>query len=519
MLKEKKWWNDTVFYQIYIPSFKDGNSDGIGDFRGMTEKLDHLDELGVKGVWLTPFYTSPKVDNGYDISDYTAIDPQYGTMEEYEHFIAEAKKRQIKVIVDMVINHTSTDHEWFKDSMGSKNSPKRDWYIWRDEPNNWESYFSGNAWELDEKSGQYYYHSFAKEQADLNWSNPEVRDEIYRILKFWLNKGTDGFRLDVINNLTVNLDFRDNPLGPDGEQLHQNDKDQDGVDDVLKDLVSYVKGIQPEALLVGEISSDDLTYLSHYAKDGLFDLTFNFNIGSLEKLDVSVFFSELNKMKPIYKGDKSPTLFFGSHDLSRSWDRLAENDLNTYKLLLTFLMFAKGVPFIYFGEEFGTRNFVPQTLSEFRDIQGINAYHHALRTGKSEGEALSKAQESTRDGGRTPIDWGDEQGADRYYWINKSESNPFKPVIFDFYKKMIRLREALNLNTSDYSSFETSGNTLVFQRENCCVYLNFGDEEKTFCLQNENVEVLSETGQVSIENKQLILSNKSSAVIKLNESM
>lgn len=519
MSRENQWWNDTVFYQIYMPSFRDGNSDGIGDFKGITEKLDHLKELGIKGVWLTPFYTSPKVDNGYDISDYTAVDPQFGTMEEYDTFIFEAKKRDIKVIIDMVINHTSTEHEWFLDSRSSKDSPKRDWYIWRDEPNNWESYFNGSAWEFDEKTEQYYYHSFAKEQADLNWSNPEVKKEIYRVLKFWIDKGTDGFRLDVINNLTVNLDFEDNPKDSNGEQIHKYDKDQNGIDHVLRDLVAYVKSMHSEALLVGEISSDDLSLLSHYAKDGLFDLTFNFNIGSLEKLDLSVFFSELNKMQAIYTGDKSPTLFFGSHDLSRSWDRLAENNLSIYKLLLTFLLFAKGVPFIYFGEEFGTRNFVPQTLLDFRDIQGINVYHHAIEKGKTESEALQAAQKSTRDGGRTPVDWKDEQGTEKNYWINKSESNPFRMIIFDFYKKMIRLRESLDLEASDYSTFETGEKTLVFQRKNSCVYMNFGNTEEVFLLPDSPFVILSETGHVSIDNNQLKLTENSSVIIKLNESM
>lgn len=515
---KKQWWNETVFYQIYMPSFRDGNGDGIGDFKGISDKLNHLEELGIKGVWLTPFYASPKVDNGYDISDYIAVDPQYGTMADFEAFIKEAKKRNIKVIIDVVINHTSTEHVWFQESKKSINSPKRDWYIWRDKPNNWESYFSGSAWELDETTGQYYYHSFAREQADLNWSNTDVKNEIYRMLEFWLNKGVDGFRLDVINNLTVNEMFKDNPENSDGDQLHLYDKDQKGLDTVLRDLVTHIKTINPKALLVGEISSDDLTFLTHYTQDGLFDLTFNFNIGSLEKLDLSIFFSELNKMVPVYQGNKTPTLFFGSHDLSRSWDRLADNHLNTCKLLLTFLMFAKGVPFIYFGEEFGTRNYVPETLADLRDIQGLNAYTEAMKKGKSESVALEIAREKTRDGGRTPVSWEDERGTDKYYWIKKSEENPFQLVIFDFYQKMILLRSSVNLGVSDYTMFETGTDTLVFQRKNILVYMNFGTEDVIFQLPSCCFTVLSETGDVLISTEELTMKKISSVVLKINES-
>ncbi|WP_368646237.1 alpha-amylase family glycosyl hydrolase [Alkalibacterium putridalgicola] len=513
----KQWWNETVFYQIYIPSFRDGNQDGIGDFKGITEKLSHLEELGVKGVWLTPFYPSPKIDNGYDISDYTAVDPQYGTMEDFECFIQEAKKRDIKVIIDIVINHTSTNHEWFQESKSSISSSKRDWYIWKDKPNNWESYFGGSAWEYDETTKQYYYHSFAKEQADLNWSNSEVKREIYKMLEFWLGKGVDGFRLDVINNLTVELNFEDNPYDSQEEQLHSYDKDQEGLDAVLSDLVTHIKSINSDVLLVGEISSDDLDFISHYAQDGLFDLTFNFNIGSLEKLDLSVFFSELNKMNEFYIGEKIPTLFFGSHDLKRSWDRLAANHLNTYKMLLTFLLLAKGVPFIYFGEEFGMRNSVPEKLSDFRDVQGLNAYYDAISKGKSESEALKKAQRNTRDGGRTPMSWDDEQESDKQYWIKKSEDNPFKMVIMDFYKKMIKIRADLDLGSSDYNLFETAKGSLVFQRKNIRVYLHFGEKMRTFPCSTKYFHVLSETGDVIIENDQIKLSSYSSVVIKLNE--
>ncbi|WP_258168104.1 alpha-amylase family glycosyl hydrolase [Paenibacillus sp. AR247] len=205
---ETPWWKSSVFYEIYMPSFCDGNGDGTGDFQGLTSKLDYLRELGIGGIWLTPFYPSPRVDNGYDISDYYGVDPVFGTLDDFDRFVREARRRGIRVIADLVLNHTSADHPWFIESRSSRTSPKRDWYIWKDAvdggtPNHWESFFGGTAWEWDEATGQYYYHAFAKEQVDLNWANPEVREAMKEVMSFWLGRGIDGFRLDVINFLKV----------------------------------------------------------------------------------------------------------------------------------------------------------------------------------------------------------------------------------------------------------------------------------------------------------------------------
>lgn len=225
---ENKWWKETVFYQIYIPSYADSNGDGYGDFKGMTLKLDYLKELGVKGIWLTPFLTSPKVDNGYDVANYYEVDPTYGNKADFDVFLKEAHKRGIKIIMDMVLNHTSTDSKWFQESRKSKDSPYRDYYIWKDEPNNWESFFGGTAWQKDTLTNQYYYHKFDKRMADLNWSNPKVVKEIQKVLRFWLDTGVDGFRLDVINFLTTDGITLDNPI-KNGVQEHLNDISQSGV--------------------------------------------------------------------------------------------------------------------------------------------------------------------------------------------------------------------------------------------------------------------------------------------------
>ena len=306
-----KWWEETVFYEIYMPSFQDSNDDGFGDFEGIRSRLPYLSELGIGGIWLTPFYSSPLVDNGYDISDYKKIDSRYGTMQDFEKFISDAHALGIRIIADLVINHTSTQHEWFKESRLSKNSPKRDWYIWQDAPNNWESFFGGSAWEWDEHTKSYYYHSFSKEQADLNWNNPEVKDEVKDIMDFWLKKGIDGFRLDVINNLTVSKSFENNPYDEEGNQLHVHDKDQEGLIAVLRELQEYILSLNPDAFTIGEISSDDLSEIEAYSRNGLLDVTFNFNFGSISTFSIEDTFQELVKMNKVYQNGRTPTLFFG----------------------------------------------------------------------------------------------------------------------------------------------------------------------------------------------------------------
>lgn len=511
------WWENTVFYQIYMPSFRDGNNDGIGDFKGITEKLDYLKELGIRGLWLTPFYESPKVDNGYDISNYEKIDSQYGDQSDFEHFLKEAKKRQIKVIADLVINHTSTEHSWFKESSSAVNSIKREWYIWKDKPNNWESFFGGSAWEYDEKTDQYYYHSFAKEQADLNWGNPELRSQIYKMIDFWLDKGVDGFRLDVINNLTIHDRFEQNPTDENGEQIHCYDKDQEGIEEILKELIQHIKKENPQAITVGEISSDELPVLSHYAQNGLFDLTFNFNLGSMKNLNVENLFDELVNMNEMYLGERLPTLFFGSHDLDRSWNRLADQNKDKYKVLITFLLTAKGVPFIYFGEEIGMESFVPQSLKDFRDIQGINAYRHSKEQGKSEEEALAIAQQKTRDSGRSPMQWEDEEGKKEYWIPGNPNRNPDKIELFDYYKRLIELRTELNLKTTDYDQLKRHNQLIFYKRGKVMVYLNFGFKEEQVSFEWKNVSVLSKTGLIDIEDQSIKLRGFSAVIIEVNE--
>ena len=370
----KKWWKEAVFYQIYMPSYSDSNGDGYRDFKGKTQKLDYLQEIGVKGIWLTPFLSSPKVDNGYDIANYYEIDPTYGTKADFDVFLIEAHKRGIKVIMDLVLNHTSTDCKWFQESKKSLANPYRDYYIWKDKPNNWESFFGGTAWQKDILTNQYYYHKFDKRMADLNWSNPKVVAEVEKVLRFWLECGVDGFRLDVINFLTADGITGDNPM-KDGVQEHRNDINQSGVSAAMKKIKSVVNEYE-NRFVVGEIGSDKIEILKHYQSPDLLDVVFNFNFGSIEKFSAQRIFDELQSMEK--NMSNYPTLFFSSHGIPRMIDRLADGNAEKATALAALILTAKGVPFIYYGEEIGMHNITAQNIEDMVDIQGKIQYQLAL---------------------------------------------------------------------------------------------------------------------------------------------
>ncbi|MEH7746813.1 alpha-glucosidase [Neobacillus drentensis] len=484
-----KWWKRSSFYEIYMPSFKDGNGDGIGDFAGITSKLDYLKELGIEGIWLTPFYPSPKVDNGYDISDYNGIDQDYGTMADFELFLQEAHKRGIRVIADLVLNHTSSEHPWFQESKSSKNHPKRDWYIWRDEPNNWESFFGGTAWEYDAETNQYYYHAFAKEQVDLNWANPEVKCAMFDVMKFWLEKGIDGFRLDVINFLKVHDRFEDNPT--DGEQIHLYDKDQEGVLSVISEIAAFVHQY-PDKFLVGEVGSEDLDILKQYSGLGKLDVVFNFNIGSIGEFDAGKLFEQLAATEQAYGSAQMPTLFFSSHDMSRYISRFG-NEEDRAKLVAVLMLTAKGVPFIYYGDEIGMRDWVTDDIAKMKDVQGIMAYKFALEEGKSHDEALVMANKKSRDKSRTPMQWNlDAQAgfSEGLPWITVPEDAGKVTVedqlndpesMLSFYKSLLKLRkEHSSLQVGDYEFLRMEEDMIYFVRkdqvEKIIVALNFSDQ-------------------------------------------
>ncbi|MFK9094334.1 glycoside hydrolase family 13 protein [Bacillus salipaludis] len=512
-----KWWQQSTFYEIYMPSFKDGNGDGMGDFKGITSKLDYLQDLGIDGLWLTPFYPSPKVDNGYDISDYYSIGPEYGTLADFELFIQEAHKRELKVIADLVLNHTSTEHPWFQESKSSKNHSKRDWYIWRDQPNNWESFFGGSAWEYDQATEQYYYHAFAKEQVDLNWSNPEVKAAMFDVMKFWLEKGVDGFRLDVINFLKVNGQFINNPYDDEKqEQIHLYDKDQEGILPMIEEIAAFVHQF-PNKFLVGEVGSEDLTILKKYSGLDKLDVVFNFNIGSMAEFETKQLYQQLVATEQAYDDAQIPTLFFSSHDMSRHLSRFG-GDTDHAKLVAAFMLTAKGVPFIYYGDEIGMQDWVTDDISKMKDVQGMIAYQLALEAGKSQAEALVMANEKSRDKSRTPMQWNSQANVGfsdgTSTWITIPEAGCNVTVenqqddsgsMLTFYKELLQLRKRYScLRQGEYEFLRYDEGVIYFARndstERIVVVLNFSDQPKTIedCFTSD-VKMLLSTKRKPVE--------------------
>lgn len=511
---DQKWWKEAVFYQIYMPSYADSNGDGYGDFKGMTTKLDYLQNLGIKGIWLTPFLTSPKVDNGYDIANYYEVDPTYGSKADFDLFLKEAHKRGIKVIMDMVLNHSSTDCKWFQESRKSKDNKYRDYYIWKDKPNNWESFFGGSAWEKDTLTNQYYYHKFDTTMADLNWSNPELVAEVQKILRFWLDAGIDGFRLDVINFLNTDGITADNPM-KDGKQEHTNDIDQKGVKNAMRIIKATVNEYE-NRFIVGEIGSGKIEVLKQYQAQDLLDVVFNFNFGSIKDFSTQRIFDELQSMEK--NMSNYPTLFFGSHDMPRMMNRLADNNPDKAFALAALTLTAKGIPFIYYGEEIGMQNITANGIHEMVDVQGKTHYKLALENGKKPTEALLEANAHNRDKSRSPMQWNGKLNAGfstNKTWIkinpdykktNVANLESQKESILNKYKKLIALRNKEKiLQYGQYENIELKDDQISFIRcfegQKINVIINFGLKKK-FALP-DNAEVLM--GSKDLESNSFII--------------
>ncbi len=483
------WWKETVFYEIYMPSYKDSNGDGYSDLKGMTEQLDYIQELGVKGIWLTPFLQSPKVDNGYDVSSYYQIDPTYGTLEDFEMFIKEAHRRDIKVIMDIVANHTSTAHDWFKESRKSIDNPYRDYYVWKDAPNNWTSFFGGPAWEYDSLTSQYYYHQFAVQMADLNWQNPKVVAEVQKVLRYWLDFGVDGFRLDVINFLTTDGITQDNPVDENGNQKHEHDIDQQGVKQAMKTIKATINEYD-DRFIVGEIGNDKIEVLMQYQGSELLDVVFNFNFGSIAEFSAKRLFDELQSMET--NMTNYPTLFFGSHDMPRLHSRLAENNPKRALALAALMLTAKGVPFIYYGEEIGMKNHLANSLEEIHDIQGVTHYQLAIQDGKFPDEALLIGNSHNRDKSRSVMQWTDDTLAGfsttkswiainpDYQDLNVAQQESDDTSLLSKYKQLIALRNsepALQYGSYEKLTFEDNRIrfTRSYESSHIEVVINFGE--------------------------------------------
>jgi trehalose-6-phosphate hydrolase len=474
-----------------MPSFQDSDGNGISDFKGMTTRLDYLQSLGIKGIWLTPFLQSPKVDNGYDVADYYQIDPVYGTMADFHQFLNEAHNRDIKVIMDMVVNHTSTESKWFQESRKSKDNPYRDYYIWKNKHNNWESFFGGEAWQLDTITNQYYLHKFAVRMADLNWSNPAVVKEIQKVLRFWLDMGIDGFRFDVINFLNTDDITTDNPI-KDGKIQAVYNINQPGVKKmiaIIKSTVNEYKG----RFTVGEIGSDKIEVLKQYQSSELMDVVFNFNFGSIPDFSVERLFAELQSMEKNMNG--YPTLFFGSHDNPRLMNRLADGNIERAKALAALILTAKGVPFIYYGEEIGMQNITADNYDEIEDIQGKTYYKLAIDAGKTPAEALLEGNNHNRDKSRSPMQWDNSSNAGfttgtpwiktnkNFLEVNVQQCSLPENSILQTYKALLKLRNTeKTLQYGKYEKLELVENRIQFTRsykkETITVIINFGNNKR-----------------------------------------
>lgn len=458
-MKKDYWWNRAIIYQIYLQSFYDSDEDGIGDIKGVISKLSYLQNLGITCIWLTPFYPSPKVDNGYDVSDYYAVAKEFGTLDDFKLLVQTAHDFGIKVIIDMVINHTSTDHPWFHDSN------KEDWYIWTKTPNNWESFFGGSAWEYDESKGKYYYHSFAIQQADLNWQNTELKEEIFRVLDFWMNLGVDGFRFDVINNLTINSNFKNNPYDENGNQIHKYDVNQEGIQLILREIHNRLKRKNPEIFLVGEISSDDLITISRYNQEDLLDTTFNFNLSSIADFSVPTILQILKEMSQEYSDGRKATFLLNSHDMSRSFNRLVKGNVDLYLQLACLIILNNGISVLFQGEELGLWDFEAKSLEEIRDIQAINKFQMT--------NSIIEAQKVNRDKSRAMLPWNNSDKTS--YWIASAPKNDKEEIIFAFYKDLIRIRQYEFMDFTTYEVFSDRDNVLKVKLSDLLIILNFSE--------------------------------------------
>ena len=539
---KQEWWHSSVVYQIYPKSFYDTNSDGIGDLKGIISKLDYLKGLGIDVIWLTPIYSSPQKDNGYDISDYYNIYEPYGTMEEFQKLLDEVHKRDLKLIMDIVVNHTSVEHEWFEKS---KNREKgfEDFYIWKDpvngkEPNNWLSKFGGTAWEYCQEREQYYLHLFDKSQADLNWENELLRKEIYKMINWWLKKGVDGFRLDVINLISKDQKFLDDDgsgkeMLPDGRKYYT---DGPRIHEFLKEM-NKETFYNSTLLTVGEMSSTSLENCVRYSNPDEKELSMVFSFHHLkvdypngEKWTKAPFdFIQLKKILSkwqtgMYEGNGWNALFWNNHDQPRAVSRFGNDSKyhdESAKMLCLVAHGLQGTPYVYQGEEIGMTNPLFNEINEYRDIETYNAYKMKKESGMKEEEILDILKQKSRDNSRTPVQWNSEKNsgftdgtpwiniASNYKEINVEKALENRNSIYYFYKKMIKLRkEERLLIEGKYEDIDIEDrNVYIYKRflenEELLIIANFYGKEYTVKLKenlSEYILLISNYEDLKIDN-------------------
>ena len=554
---EKDWWKGKVAYQIYPKSFKDSNGDGVGDIKGITEKLDYLQDLGIDILWLSPVYKSPFIDQGYDISDYYAIDPLFGTMEDMEELIAEGKKRGIAIIMDLVVNHCSSHHEWFQKALADPDGPYADYFYFIEsdkEPNNWESYFGGSVWEPVPGTNKYYLHSFHKDQPDLNWQNPDLREEIYKMINWWLDKGISGFRIDAIINVKKDLEWRslpsdrDNGLVPVPESL----VNAQPIEPFLQELKERTFA-KYNAFTVGEVFNETDEELHFFiGKDGVFSSIFDFKqtmLGQEGKgwFDHSLPTADELKESIFQAHERADSIgalstIIENHDEPRGVSHyIAEGPVNdtSKKALGTIQVLRKGIPFIYQGQEIGMENQVFESVEDFDDIATINGYHVAKEAGLSEEEALVAIANYSRDNARTPMQWSAEPGlgfSDGTAWlispkpnvaINVEDQEKDPNSILNYYRKLTALyRHPLYGNTIRFGdmipAYRDRENIIAFERrgdKRLLVISNFQNRQATLELPTPiKTVVLNNTAGLFQEGDQVLeLTPYQTVVLELAE--
>ena len=523
---EKRWWKESVVYQIYPRSFCDSNGDGIGDLNGITGKLDYLKELGIDVIWLSPVYKSPNDDNGYDISDYQAIMDEFGTMEDFDRMLATAHEKGIKIMMDLVVNHTSDEHKWFIESRKSTDNPYRDYYIWRPAkedgslPNNWGSCFSGPAWEYDKTTDMYFLHLFSKKQPDLNWDNPAVRQDVFDMMNWWLKKGVDGFRMDVISLISKEPGLPDKETGINGYATFNVSANGPHVHEYLQEMRQKALN-NADTITVGECSGVTLEEAKKYARSDEKELNMVFQFEHMDvdsdeksgkwttrKMDLRDLKKILTRWQRGLQDIAWNSLYWENHDQPRSVSRFG-NDSDEYreisaKMLATCIHMMQGTPYVYQGEELGMTNCPFNTLDNFRDLESINAFHELTEQGKmTEEDMMAAIGYKGRDNARTPMQWDDSAYAGfstanpwimvnpNYTKINAKDQVNREDSVFKYYQKLIKLRhesELIVYGTYDlildddkdiYAYIRTLGD------EKLIVYCNFSENTREVELPEE----------------------------------
>ena len=523
---DKKWWKESVVYQVYPRSFCDSNGDGIGDLNGITSKLDYLKELGIDVIWLSPVYQSPNDDGGYDISDYQAIMDEFGTMEDFDRLLASAHERGIKILMDLVVNHSSDEHKWFIESRKSVDNPYRDYYIWRPAkedgslPNNWGSCFSGPAWEYDKTTDMYYLHLFSKKQPDLNWENPVVRKEVYDMMNWWLKKGVDGFRMDVISLISKEPGLPDYEPESTGYAAYNAGANGPRVHEFLQEMREKALN-NADTMTVGECAGVTLEEAKKYARSDGKELNMVFQFEHMEadfdektgkwttkKLDLRVLKEILTRWQKGLEDIAWNSLYWENHDQPRSVSRFG-NDSDQYreisaKMLATCVHMMQGTPYVYQGEELGMTNCPFNSIENFRDLESINAYHELTEQGKmTEEDMLAAISYKGRDNARTPMQWDDSAYAGfstaepwimvnpNYTKINAKEQVNREDSVFKYYQKLIKLRHESDLivyGTYDLildDDKDIYAYTRTLGDEKLIVYCNFSENTREVELPEE----------------------------------